>query len=86
MNKSQKKLRPLRALHIGPNALRHARSGPAPHNAGGETENQLFFAGCNIELSVRPDNCGRFSGQVYWPQRKGKPAVRWGRKASGLEQ
>jgi hypothetical protein len=51
----------------------------------GETEKQLLFAGCNIELSVGSDNCSRFSGQVYWPQRKGKPVVRRGRKASGLE-
>src|ERR1700736_1508510 len=59
--------------------------GHAPHSARGETENQLFFAGCNIELSVGPDNCRVFSRDVYWPQRKGKPVVRRGRKASGLE-
>jgi hypothetical protein len=66
-------------------ALRHSRSGDDPHIVRGETEKQLLFAGCNIELSVGSDNCSRFSGQVYWPQRKGKPVVRRGRKASGLE-
>jgi hypothetical protein len=60
--------------------------GATAHVARGETEKQLLFARCNIELSVGSDNCGRFFSQVYWPQRKGKPVVRRGRKASGLER
>ena len=48
--------------HCGMRAL-----GWTPHNARGETENQLFFVRCNTGLSVDPDNCGRFPGQVYLP-------------------
>jgi hypothetical protein len=68
-------------MHPGSHTLRRP---PMPRVTKVRTNS--FFPCCSIGLSAPSDNLQPlFLSGLLASQRKGKPAVRWGRKASGLE-